>query len=377
MDDMISDLALQNLRNSVSARIRKDASDEDLSDFMSGSLDIDEDDRPASNPLSNIWTVARLASRRQKIQWMFTEGMPQLEFQDLVLKTSSRRKILFTIRNRLRQDRSLSLTSKRDQGKAMECVAQSPTSSHFNANGLYTRFSEYRFIHRARLNLLPLNGLPWKEGTNKGCRRCNKADLETLPHVLNHCEAQSRAWQLRHDGVQNRILAAAENSSAEIISVNKKVAKSVNLRPDIVLKLDNKIYLVDITCPFENRLEGFEKAKQEKLRKYNVLIDHLLSQASAVEIVPIVVGALGAWDPTSDKFLSKIMSKSYLKTLSKLCVSDNIRWARDIYVEHITGVRQFDESAIVHNPNYRPREPLLQDDPLAVPVNSPPPGSDT
>ncbi|GBO08326.1 hypothetical protein AVEN_246027-1 [Araneus ventricosus] len=58
------------------------------------------------------------------------------------------------------------------------------------------------------------------------------------------------------------------------------------------------------------------------------------------------------------------MAKSYLKNLSKLCVSDNIRWARDIYVEHITGIRQFDESAIIRNPNFRPQEQLSQDDPL-------------
>ncbi|GBN27426.1 hypothetical protein AVEN_131167-1 [Araneus ventricosus] len=59
--------------------------------------------------------------------------------------------------------------------------------------------------------------------------------------------------------------------------------------------------------------------------------------------------------------------------MSQLCVSDNVRWARDIYVEHITGHRQFDESAIVNNPAYRLQEPLSQDDPLAVPINSPPP----
>ncbi|GBM27409.1 hypothetical protein AVEN_250436-1 [Araneus ventricosus] len=159
-----------------------------------------------------------------------------------------------------------------------------------------------RFIHRAHLNLLPPNGLPWKEGPNKGCRRCNKADLETLPQVIDHCEAHSRGWQLRHDGIQNTVLEAAKNSPAEIISVNKNIVKSINLRPDIVMKLDNKIFIVDITRPFENRLEVFEKAKQEKLRKYSALIGHFLPQASSVEIVPIVVGALGAWDPANDKF---------------------------------------------------------------------------
>ncbi|GBN58472.1 hypothetical protein AVEN_187350-1 [Araneus ventricosus] len=344
-DEMVSTLALRYLRNALSKRMKKtDTSDDDLSDFMSGSMEIDDEDKPGSNPYSNVWTVSRVASRRQKIEWSFTEGVPQLKFQDLILKSSSRRKILFTIRNRLRQERALALTAKPDQGKAIECVAMSLSSSHFIGNGLYTRLSEYRFIHRARLNQLPLNGLPWKEGPSKRCRRCDKADLETLPHVINYCEAHSRVWQLRHDNIQNRVLDAAKNSTAEIISVNNKIVKSINLRPHIFMKLDIIIYLVDITCPFENRIDGFEKAKQEKIRKYQALIEHLLPQASAVEIVPIVVGALGAWDPANDKFLLKIMAKFYLQTLSKLCVSDNIRWARDIYVEHITGHRQFDES---------------------------------
>ncbi|GBO30886.1 hypothetical protein AVEN_125774-1 [Araneus ventricosus] len=71
------------------------------------------------------------------------------------------------------------------------------------------------------------------------------------------------------------------------------------------------------------------------------------------------------------------MAKSYLKTLSKLCVSDNIRWARDIYVEHISGIRQFDESAIVNNPNFRPQEPRSEDDPLVIPELPSPSGSVT
>ncbi|GBM21198.1 hypothetical protein AVEN_194336-1 [Araneus ventricosus] len=67
------------------------------------------------------------------------------------------------------------------------------------------------------------------------------------------------------------------------------------------------------------------------------------------------------------------MSRSYLKKMSKLCVSDNIRWARDIYVEHVTGHRLFDVSAIIADPLFRPQEPPTSEDPLAVPINSPPP----
>ncbi|GBN73650.1 Retrovirus-related Pol polyprotein from type-1 retrotransposable element R2 [Araneus ventricosus] len=163
-DSILADLALKHLTNSASSRMQKiNITDDDLANFMSGDLEIDENDRPHSNPYSNVWTVARVASRRMKAEWLFNEGIPQIKFKDITIKSSARRKVLFSIRNRLRQDRALALTS--DQGRIMECIAQSLASSHFLLNGQYLRFSEYRFIHRARLNLLPLNGLQRKETT--------------------------------------------------------------------------------------------------------------------------------------------------------------------------------------------------------------------
>ncbi|GBN97911.1 hypothetical protein AVEN_11178-1 [Araneus ventricosus] len=88
-DDMISSLALKSevlcLRES-----EEDASGEDLSGLHVWEPCRDEDDRPPSNPLANIWTVARVASRRlKKIEWSSLRHAPPLKFQDLVLKTSS------------------------------------------------------------------------------------------------------------------------------------------------------------------------------------------------------------------------------------------------------------------------------------------------
>ncbi|GBO17073.1 hypothetical protein AVEN_26386-1 [Araneus ventricosus] len=169
-DELVAELALKDLQNTVSKRVRRKNVTDDLSNYMSGDLEMDEG-RPASNHVSNTWTVARSASSRQKVIWSFSDGLPQLHFKELVIKSSSRRKVLFTIRNRLRQDRALVLLSKPHQGKVMECVAQSPASAHFFYNGDFTRFSDWRFIFKARLGLLPLNGAPWKEG-DKSCRRC-------------------------------------------------------------------------------------------------------------------------------------------------------------------------------------------------------------
>ncbi|GBN97606.1 hypothetical protein AVEN_109603-1 [Araneus ventricosus] len=211
----------------------------------------------------------------------------------------------------------------------------------------------------------------------KGVVGSTRPTWKRFPTSLITVRYIARAWQLSHNGIQNRVVDAAENSFAEIFSVNQKIVKSINLRPDIILKLNNKIYIVDVTCPFENFLQSIERAKREKLRKYAPLLDLLLPYASSVEIVPIVVGAFGCWDPGNDKFLSKIISCSYFKKMSKLCVRANFRWARDIYVEHITGHRQFDESMAVNNPDIRPQQIASQNYPLGVPVVNPLPGNVT
>ncbi|GIY85225.1 retrovirus-related Pol polyprotein from type-1 retrotransposable element R2 [Caerostris extrusa] len=75
-------------------------------------------------------------------------------------------------------------------------------SSHFVADGVYTRFADWRFIHKARLNLVPLNGQPWKVGNDKLCRRCNQWS-ETLPHVINHCGIHTPGN--RHNAIVERV----------------------------------------------------------------------------------------------------------------------------------------------------------------------------
>ncbi|GBN86748.1 hypothetical protein AVEN_50704-1 [Araneus ventricosus] len=120
-----------------------------------------------------------MTSARQGIRWEFVDKIPKLSFGDLVLKTSHRKKILFSLRDRLKLLRGDSLLAKPDQGKVMEVVAQSGVSSHFITNGDYTRFSEWRFVHKARTNTLPLNGnRPWDRSGNTGWRRCDECDLD-------------------------------------------------------------------------------------------------------------------------------------------------------------------------------------------------------
>ncbi|KAK3925226.1 Retrovirus-related Pol polyprotein from type-1 retrotransposable element R2 [Frankliniella fusca] len=59
----------------------------------------------------------------------------------------------------------------------------------------------------------------------------------------------------------------------------------------------------------------------------------------------IVVGSLGSWDPANNSVLNQLgIPKFRQNTLKRKCVSDAIRWSRDIYVEHVTQRRQFTQN---------------------------------
>ncbi|GFV23115.1 retrovirus-related Pol polyprotein from type-1 retrotransposable element R2 [Trichonephila clavipes] len=130
-----------------------------------------------------------------------------------------------------------------------------------------------------------------------------------------------------------------------VLSENQVVG-SDGLRPDLVNVIDNTIYIIDVTVPFENRRSAFQQAKQRKIEKYTSLIPYFAIRGfSRVQIVPIVVGSLGPWHPENDIFFKKVATNSYLRLLRKLCVSDCIRWSRDIYIQHLTGVQQYSTDA--------------------------------
>ncbi|GIX97059.1 uncharacterized protein CEXT_488631 [Caerostris extrusa] len=128
----------------------------------------------------------------------------------------------------------------------------------------------------------------------------------------------------------------------EVLGENQDISGS-GLRPDLFLKHKQDYYLVDVTVPFENRCAALHAAHQRKVDKYQPVLEVLKNQGIKATVIPFVVGALGTWNPPNDAFMRKFCSKSYLNLFRKLCVSDTIKWSRDIYIEHLTGHRQFSE----------------------------------
>ncbi|GFT53715.1 retrovirus-related Pol polyprotein from type-1 retrotransposable element R2 [Trichonephila clavipes] len=354
-DEHVQLAALGQLTRTFKARMKRSPTDGDLASYLSGCMEGDYAN--STNAISNTWTLARKASSRQQVTSSFIDGTPSISFGSAVVTATYRNSVMKKFHEHHKATEAAKLIALPSQGKVMECVSLAAESSHFITGGLYTRFADWRFVHKAhglRGNGPGRHPLPHRRKVHqpslRACRKCSQWD-ETLPHVLNHCKSYSAAWQLRHNAVLARIRAAVAFKGT-ILSENQVVGPN-RLRPDLVANVDNKIYIIDVTIPFENR----RQARERKVHKYLELIPYFSSLGFRhIQIVPIVVGALGAWDPENDAFLMKVATRRYLKVLRNLCVSDCIRWSRDIYIQHLTGARQYSTDAPLHPPPQCMRE---------------------
>src|SRR5215469_7012105 len=111
--------------------------------------------------LRSVWSEARNAKKRLKeiVTWEHDEDDGfSLKIEDSRIIASRRLKTVSVIKTKLRKKRDGRMHSLVHQGNSMKLVSKSRASSNFIRSGQYTRFADWRFIHRARLNLLPLKG---------------------------------------------------------------------------------------------------------------------------------------------------------------------------------------------------------------------------
>ena len=142
----------------------------------------------------------------------------------------------------------------------------------------------------------------------------------------------------RHDSVLQRLTNAIKRGT---YTVDKVVPGAPgNNRPDLVITDNNKVTIIDVTCPFENDDSALSLAAMRKEEKYNYLVDHFRSLNLQAKVFGFVVGPHGGWFPGNEKVLDEMyMNKSYRTLFRKLCCAE-IKGSQNIYVEHLTGVPQ-------------------------------------
>ena len=125
----------------------------------------------------------------------------------------------------------------------------------------------------------------------------------------------------------------------EVIGEDQRLGTE-NLRPELVLKKENDILIVDITVPLENGLKSFEDARLVKEAKYSNLGRELAADGKKAKVEAIIIGNLGSWDTRHDRVIKRLCSSTYAKLMRKLIVSETIGNTCNIYFEHISEVQR-------------------------------------
>ncbi len=83
-------------------------------------------------------------------------------------------------------------------------------------------FLEWKYLHRSRLDLLPLVGYPWSGMEDKSCRHCHREN-ENGFHVLNHCRMNLVLATKQHNVILNlldQLVGDTEMDSKTWVSKN-------------------------------------------------------------------------------------------------------------------------------------------------------------
>ena len=222
-----------------------------------------------------------------------------------------------------------------DQGRTFDSISQHPDSTFFTYTGAFLSFPQYRFIHRARLNHLPVctvQARSHRPTPSTQCRTCGRVP-ETLAHVLNHCHFNLGMARERHNAILERIVRAVPEFLGTKMKEQALPGTSGDNRPDhtIISPCGTKVSLIEVSCPFEGTPTALEDAANNKVAKYEPLRQQLLQCYAEVTIHPFIVGSLGSWFPGNDRVLSALrVGHKYAALMRRLCVVSAIAGSQNI-----------------------------------------------
>jgi len=193
------------------------------------------------------------------------------------------------------------------------------------------------------------------EDIDSSCRVCGAAE-ETVAHIVSECQklAQKEYKEVRHDNVAKVIhwklceKWGFEKSDKWYTHKPEKVLESDECkilwdfpiqtdktlehnRPDITVieKNSKKCLLIDPACPFDTRIE---RKEEEKCNNYCDLKYEIarMWRMKEVEVIPVVVGALGSVTKDFEKWIQKLDLGITAEMLQKPCLLGTARIIRKV-----------------------------------------------
>jgi len=291
-DDVVRGMSWCQLRDTIRRGFRDNEDNPlPLSTYLSGSNEDGLYRLRYGSGGSNLWSLARAAARRQNVRIDVSGDESILIIADDVSVRPV--KVVRGLRKAIRQRHTHDFISAPHQGKVAATLnldSSSKDMAKLLSQQTPLSFLEWKYLHRSRLDLLPLVGYPWSGMEDKSCRHCHREN-ENGFHVLNHCRMNLVLATKRHNAILH-LLEQLLRKHGLNPTINKEVPGQ-RLRPDVELMLSGSRVLIDVNVPYDN--EGnLEIAFNRKVTKYMTLGN----------ILPLIVGSLGSWHPRNDDISS-------------------------------------------------------------------------
>lgn len=156
------------------------------------------------------------------------------------------------------------------------------------------------------------------------CRTCGETE-ETLGHILGQCRSTKDKRINRHNEIVRLIQKRLAKNNIVMIEPTIQV-NGDRYKPDLVIKNETRVLVLDVTVRYENGNYLAEAAK-EKANKYEGVADKLKQDLGMREamVIPIVIGSRGAIPKSTAKRLKEIeIPKSDWLTISLIALRSSI-----------------------------------------------------
>jgi hypothetical protein len=195
---------------------------------------------------------------------------------------------------KMRDEEFTRWTEQRVQGKGIACFKGNKHGNGCMKEGeLFP--GEHIDLLKMRSNVFPVMACLGRvdDELTTQCRRCHSRE-ETLGHVLGECPAGSGARIARHDAVVETVHERLSSLGWTVAREQLFEGSAGILRPDLVVKLNDKALVIDVTVRFEQG-DSLKEGAREKREKYNSLIEVIKSDmgVTSCSVMPIVIGARG------------------------------------------------------------------------------------
>ena len=333
-DPRIRDVALHQLGETIKRRAGHldPSKTEDMAEFLNTTAPPGEG---RAGDLQSLWTAARASLAIGRAIVEITRDSAILHTESHNINWSKGKETCQRLRETIHANHLSYLKRSNDQGRAFFSLFLHPDSTLFTYTGKFLSFYQYWFIHKARLNLLPVRSVQArcrKLVPSTKCRLCGREE-ETLAHVVNNCHCNLLMVRDRHNALLDRIIRAIPDHLGTKLKEQPLPGTSGANRPDITIISpdETSVLLVEVNCPFVGSPTALEDAARLK-KKYEPLRQALLQKYTSVEVLPFIVNALGSWYPPNDRVLSRLhIGWRYASLMRRLCVVSAISGTQAIW----------------------------------------------